>query len=130
MSSGRRAAASIAVAGAGGSSPTARSFLRAELDGVRFVDAARPDAAWSEETLRETDMLVLVADGAGRIDAGGASALAKVARERGALVAAIIVSPDGLAGRSPVLAALRDAADMVMVVRDSDDVRAVVAALR
>jgi cell division GTPase FtsZ len=130
VNAARRAGARIAVTGVGASSEIARSFLRAELVGVRLVEPGQPDASAAEDALRETDMLVLVADGTETAEDGRAKALAGAARERGILIAAIVVSPDGVLGRSPLLAALRDAADMIMIVRDGADVHAVIAALR
>ncbi len=119
----RRATARIVVTGTSAASATARSFLRAELDGVRFLDAT--DGA----ALDGADMLVFVADADEVTDEPRTAALAAAARERGMLVAAVVAGGDR-AGRSPLLAALRDAADMVMIVREPADVRAVVAALR
>lgn len=130
MNAARRAGARIAVTGVGGSSEIARSFLRAELVGVRLVEPGPADASSAEDALRETDMLVLVADGTDTAEDGRAGALAGAARERGILIAAIVVSRDGVLGRSPLLAALRDAADMIMIVRDGADVHPVIAALR
>lgn len=130
MSAARRAAAHIVVTGTAGSSATARSFLRAELDGVRFLDGARTDAGRTgDAALDGADMLVFVADADETADEPRTAALAAAARERGILVAAVLAGGDR-AGRSPLLAALRDAADMVMIVREPGDVQAVVAALR
>jgi|GEM_PF-3436340 len=119
----RRATARIVVTGTAAASAAARSFLRAELDGVRFLDAT--DGA----ALDGADMLVFVADAGEVTDEPRTAALAAAARERGILVAAVVAGGDR-AGRSPLLATLRDAADMVMIVREPADVRAVVAALR
>lgn len=129
MSAARRAGARIVVTAAAQPGAAARSFLRAELDGVTFLDLARSQAADARETLRGADMLVFVAGAADTADEPSTAALAQAARERGILVAAIVVGQDGR-GRSPLLGALREAADMVMVVRDPDDVHAVVSALR
>ncbi len=118
-----RAAARIAVTGGS----AARSFLRAELDDVRFLT---PDPGESAEALRDADMLVFVADGAETPDGARIAALAEAARSRGILVAAVIVADERNPGRSPLLATLRDAADMVIVIREPGDVQAVVAALR
>ena len=118
-----RAAARIAVTGGA----AARSFLRAEFDDVRFLT---PDSGEGAEALRDADMLVFVADGAEAPDEARIAALAASARARGILVAALIVAGERSAGRSPLLAALRDAADMVIVIREPGDVQAVVAALR
>jgi hypothetical protein len=136
VSTTRRAGARIAVTGAGPASTAARSFLRAELDGVRVLAFERADGGWRHDdsqlgdVLAETDMLVFVVDADETAQESHTTTLAEAARERGILVAAIIVGRDRVFGRSALLAALRDAADMVMVVRDPDDVRAVVAALR
>lgn len=118
-----RAAARIAVSGGS----AARSFLRAELDDVRFVTLGPGESAGS--ALRDADMLVFVADGSEAPDDAPIAALAEAARTRGLLVAALIVG-GARSGRSPLLSALRDAADMVMVIREADDIQAVVAALR
>ena len=137
-----RAGARIVVAGAARPGTAARSFLRAELDDVRFLDDGRfadddrsldsartGAAALPDDTLRGADMLVFVADAADAVDEPGTVALAQAARERGMLVAAVIVGHDRT-GRSPLLEVLREAADMVMFVRDPGDVHAVVSALR
>jgi hypothetical protein len=118
-----RAAARIAVTGGS----AARSFLRAELDDVRFLT---PESGENAEALGDADMLVFVADVAEAPDGARIAALADTARSRGILVAALIVGGDRRPGPSPLLATLREAADMVMVVRESGDVQAVVAALR
>jgi hypothetical protein len=118
----KRAGARIAVTGAGGASAAAGALLRAELDGVRVID----DAA----ALDDADMLVFVADAGDAVDAPRTAAFAEAARERGILVAALVTSADRRRGRSALLAALREAADMVVVVRDRGEVASVVAALR
>jgi cell division GTPase FtsZ len=130
VSLARRTGARIAVTGAGPSSTAARAFLRAELDGVRYASFERADGGALEDVLTDTDMLVFVAGADEAVDKSLASALAAAARERGVLVAAIVVHRERSAGPSALLGALREAADMVMIVRDPDDVRAVVAALR
>ena len=119
----RRAGARITVTGA-----AARSFLRAELDGVRFL--ASDAGSELGETLRETDMLVFVVDARHVAQMRHPVAVAEAARDRGILVAAIVVSDKAVLGRSPLLAALREAADMVMIVSDREAARAVIAALR
>jgi len=117
-----RAAARIAVTGGS----AARSFLRAELDDVRFLT---PESGEGVEALRDADMLVFVADVSETPDDARIARLAAEARERGILVAALIVGVER-SGPSPLLATLREAADMVMVIREAEDVQAVVAALR
>jgi hypothetical protein len=126
----RRAGARIAVTGAAASSSAARSFLRAELEGVRFLAFGAAGAVPIDDALRDADMLVFVAGEREPIDELRTAQLAEAARSRGILVAAIVVSEDRALGRSPLLAALRDAAEMVMIVRDPEAVLAVVAALR
>jgi hypothetical protein len=75
-------------------------------------------------------MLVLIASADEHADEAAAR-LAGAARDGGLLVAAILVcGDDASAARSDVLASVRDAADLVMVVREAEDVRAIVAALR
>ena len=107
-----RAGAQIAVIGTG--------FLAFECaQGTQLDDA-----------LRDADMLVFVVDAAETADEGRLAAIAATAHDRGILVAALVVGEDRTFGRSALLAALRDAADMVMIVRDRDAVVAVVAALR
>jgi hypothetical protein len=128
VNAARRASARIAVTGAGAESTAARAYLRAELDGVRFV-APGGDGAAVAGALHDVDVLVFLASAGERADAAVISKLAEAAHERGLLVAALLVG-DERGGASPLLAALRDAADMVMVVRDPDDARAVIAALR
>ncbi len=123
IAAARRAGARITVTGT-----AARSFLRAELDGVRFL---APDAVGDlDEMLRETDMLVFVTDARDVAQMPHPIAVAEAARDRGILVAAIVVSDKAALGRSPRLAALREAADMVMIVSDAEAARAVIAALR
>lgn len=129
MNTARRAGARIIVAGAVPPGPAARSFLRAELDDVRLLDAGPPDSADIERALHGADMLVFVAGAAEATDERRTAALADAARKRGMLVAAVVVGNDH-AGRPGLLATLREAADMVMFVRDPDDVHAVVSALR
>ena len=129
VSVARRAGARIVVTGTATPSAVARSFLRAELDEVRFLDAGPTEPADLREALNGADMLVFVAGAADTADENRTAALAEAARERGMLVAAMVVGHD-VPGRSPLLEALREAADMVMFVRDPDDVHAVVSALR
>lgn len=128
MTRTRRAAARIAVTGAGPSDGAARAFLRAELDGVRY----QPFAAESEfdGALIGADMLVFVARAVEPVDERRIHAVASAARGRGILVAAIVVDTSAPVAGSRLLASFREAADMVMVVREPDDVRAVIAALR
>jgi cell division GTPase FtsZ len=118
------------VTGTGTSAGAARSFLRAELDGVRFVAFERADAAELNAALRETDIVVFVAGATDPANERQIAAVAEAARERGILLAAVVVTANRSSGPSPLLAALRDAADMVMILRDAGDVHAVVAALR
>jgi saccharopine dehydrogenase-like NADP-dependent oxidoreductase len=126
----RRAAARLTITGPGASASAARSFLRAELDGVRFFALDRADAPDLDEALRDTDIVVFVAGANDTVDEHGIAAVARAAREGGVLLAAVVVTTDRAFGTSPLLAALRDAADMVMILRDPADVHAVVAALR
>jgi len=120
----RRAGAHIAVTGSSGRSAAAAALLRAELDGVRIVAETNGAA-----DLHDADILLFVADAGETVDEPRTAALAAAARERGILIAALVVG-EGRAGGSPLLAALRDASDMVLMLRNADDVRAVVAALR
>lgn len=129
MSAVRRAAARIAIAGAGPAASAARAYLRAELDGVRFVAVEDGERDGAASALRDADMLVFVAEAHEVPDAAATARLADAAHERGMLVAALLVGPDR-GGASALLAVLRDAADMVMLLRDGDDARAVIAALR
>jgi len=124
----RRAAARIAVTGAGPSAGAARAFLRAELDGVRY----QPLEAQSEidGALGDADMLVFVAGAAEQVDEKRMHAVASAARGRGILVAAIVLDTGAPNAETRLLASFREAADMVMVVRDSQDAHAVIAALR
>jgi cell division GTPase FtsZ len=132
MNVDHRAAARVTVTGAGTSASAARSFLRAELDGVRFLDFERADAAALTAALRDTDMVVFVAGTTDTADKPRVAAIAGAARERGILLAAVVVvvPADGSIGSSALLATLRDAADMVMLLRDPRDVHAIIAALR
>jgi hypothetical protein len=119
-----RARARIVVSGGN----AARSFLRAELADVRFVTLASGENAG--DAVRDADMLVFVADEHEAPDKARIAALAEAARTRGILVAALIVAGERNPGPSPLLALLREAADMVIVIREAADVQAVVAALR
>jgi phosphoheptose isomerase len=125
----RRASARIAVTGAGAESTAARAYVRAELDGIRFVAPGGDDGAAVAGALHDVDVLVFLASAGERPNAALIAKVAEAAHERGVLVAALLVG-DERGGASPLLAALRDAADMVMVVHDPDDARAVIAALR
>ena len=125
----RRADARIAVAGTAPASTMAHSFLRAELDGVRVVDLASASDGL-DDALRDCDVLVFVANAGDLADETLTAALGDAARTRGILIAAVVVTPETSFGRSSLLGALRDTADMVMIVRDVADVHAVVAALR
>lgn len=128
MTRPRRAAARIAVTGAGPSDGAARAFLRAELDGVRyqpFVAEGELDGA-----IGNADMLVFVAGAAELVDERRTHTLASAARNRGVLVAAVVLDSGPPAADARLLTAFRDAADMVMIVREPDDVRALIAALR
>ncbi|HWT04538.1 MAG TPA: hypothetical protein VN224_02175 [Xanthomonadales bacterium] len=130
MNLSRRATARVMVTGAGAATSAARSFPRAELEGVRFLAFEHADDAELRSALRETDIVVFVAGATDAVDERRIAAVADAARERGILVAAVVAIEDRSFGRSPLLAALRDAADMVMLVRDPGDVHAIVAALR
>lgn len=134
MRAAGRAGARIAVTGAVPSSAAVRSFLRAELDGVRLLELgdgeASSDALAFDDALRGADVLVFVGDGSEVAAAEHTAALASAARERGMLVVAIVVDGGLARGPSRLLAVLRDAADMVMILRDAADAHAVVAALR
>jgi hypothetical protein len=125
----RRAGARIAVTGAGGSSEIARSFLRSELDGVHVVDLERCEGDALDESLAGANILVFVADAGDDPDEARIAAVADAAREHGILLSALVVDRRP-AMRSRLLGVLRDAVDMVMIVRDAEDVLAVVAALR
>ena len=88
------------------------------------LDAMRTDSFGLDDVDRA--MRRLSGDAA---DRAATERLASVAHERGILVATLLLGPDR-GTTSSLLAALRDAADMVMIVRDADDARAVIAALR
>ena len=124
----RRAAARIAVTGAGPSAGAARAFLRAELDGVRYQSLEAQNEF--DRGLADADMLVFVAGAAEQVDEKRMHAVASAARGRGILVAAIVLDTGAPDAETRLLASFREAADMVMVVREPDDVRAVIAALR
>ena len=103
MTHARRAAARIAV--------------------VESADDAAGEAALG------ADIVVFVADAGGTLDRARTVRIAENARERGTLVAAIVVDSDRRIG-SALLETLRDAADMVVIVRERADAEAVIAALR
>lgn len=130
MTTAQRRAAQIVVSGGGGTERAAAALLRAELDGIRYVRFSGADAATTEGELPDADMLVFVVDAGEAIDAACTAAIAEVARRRGMLVAALIVHAGASAGPSPTLAALRDAADIVVMPREADDITAILAALR
>lgn len=132
MTAAQRRGAEIVVSGGGGTERAAAALLRAELDGVRYVRFTAADAATVSRELPDADMLVFVVDADDGIDAACTATVAAVARRRGMLVAALIAraSASASAGPSPTLAALRDAADIVVMPRAADDITAIVAALR
>lgn len=120
--SARRARAAIAVAGTNAASAAMRTLLQAELEGVRSVA--------HERELDGCDMLVFLVDDDDAVDETATFGLAAGARSRGILVAALLVQTQPSLGTSPLLAALREAADMLLIVHDPADLVAVVAALR
>jgi hypothetical protein len=126
----RRRSAEIIVTGIGAGDATASAFLRAELDGVRYVSFERYDDEALEEAFREADMLVFVVGEGEAVDAARTQAVAAAARDRGFLVAALVVEDEEHAAGSPVLAAVREAADMVVIVREPAAITSIVAALR
>lgn len=130
MTAAQRRGAEIVVSGGGGTERAAAALLRAELDGVRYVRFTAADAATVSRELPDADMLVFVVDADDGIDAACTATVAAVARRRGMLVAALIARASASAGPSPTLAALRDAADIVVMPRAADDITAIVAALR
>jgi hypothetical protein len=111
-------------------SPVRRAGAQIALIGAGFLAFECAEGTQLDDTLRDADMLVFVVEAAETADQGRMAAIATIARDRGLLVAALVVGEDRTFGRSPLLAALRDAADMVMIVRERDAVAAVVAALR
>ncbi len=123
-----RAGARIAIAGAAPRSSAVAALRRAELDDVRFVEATGDESS----ELGDTDMLVFIAAADDVVDPAATRRIASAARERGILIAGVVtgVPPDDASAPSALLATLRDAADLVMVVREPSDVRAIVAALR
>lgn len=125
----QRRAAEIVVTGVGLGDVTASRFLRAELEGVRYVPFARYDAPALDEAFRDADMLVIIAGANEPVNATRTQAVADAARERGMMVAAMVVEA-GIAGGSPMLAVVRDAADMVVIVRDPAALTQIVSALR
>lgn len=126
----RAGEAQIAVTGVGGSGTGARAFLRAELGGVRYAELASHDEAPLADALDSADMLVFVADGDDAPDRRRTLAIAEAARRRGMLVAALVAGTEPLGTGAALLTTLRDAADMVVLIRDPRDVLEIVAALR
>lgn len=129
----RRAGARIVVTGASPSGTVASSFLRAELDGVHYHALGGANGAEGYGRLEGADMLLFVVDSSEPVDAARTAAVAAAARDRGILVGALVLAgaaAEPQAAGSELLAALRRAADTVVIVRDPHDLRAVVAALR
>ena len=106
------------------------AFLRAELDAVRSVRFSELAPAAIRRELGDADMLIFAAEATESADAERVTAIASVAREDGLLVAAVLAGGTELSGASPLLATLRDAADMVVLVKTRDAVRGVIEALR
>jgi hypothetical protein len=125
----RRRAAEIIVTGIGERDATASAFLRAELDGIRYVSFATYDAPALDDAFRDADMLIFAAGPGEHVDEERTKAIAAAAHDRGILVAALLL--EELASRGPLeLAVVRDAADMVVIVRDRSAIASIVAALR
>ncbi|MFN2461712.1 MAG: hypothetical protein ABR591_13690 [Candidatus Velthaea sp.] len=122
--------ARIVVTGTGSAEGTARTLLRAELRDVRYVAFPPANGAPPPDLFDGVDMLVFVAHARDTPDAAHTVAVAGVARSRGTLVSAVLVSAEPLVEHSPLLAVLRDAADNVMIVRDAASVPAILRALR
>jgi hypothetical protein len=100
----------------------------AERDARIVVAAVAGNPPTVEAALAGADILVFSANEGDVVDAPHVVRLADAARERGILVAATVVAPDDVPP-APLLAGLRSAVDVVMLVRDASTVPAVLAAL-
>jgi hypothetical protein len=81
-------------------------------------------------SLDDADMLLFLADADDRIDADALASTAEAARRSGILVASLIVLEEHPSADPDLLAALRDASEMVMVVLEARSVPEILAALR
>ncbi len=122
--------AQIVVTGVTSAEVMGGAFLRAELDAVRSVRFSDVTSPAIREELDDADMLIFVAEAGESADHERVMAIASIARDDGVLVAAILAGGTELGGASPLLATLRDAADMVVLVKTNQAVRGVIEALR
>jgi hypothetical protein len=125
-----RADARIVVTGTNGRDSAAKAVVRAELNDVHYVGFAHHTGDAIGAALGAPDMLLFVAGAADPIAAAVVGAVAGAARSQGTLVAALIVEAKAAAPNPALLTSLRDAADMVMIIRDDASIAQIVAALR
>ncbi len=81
------------------------------------------------DSLEEIDVVLFLADAAEGLDRERTLLVAGRARMRGILVAGALVD-DGVGEPSDALAILREATDMLMIVRDRASIDSIVQALR
>ncbi len=105
-----------------------RTARPAERDARIVVARVSGNPLTVDAALAGADILVFSAEPGDSVDAAHILRLADTARARGVLIAGIVIAPDDRPG-APVLAGLRAAVDVVMVVRDARTVPAVLAAL-
>jgi dienelactone hydrolase len=80
-------------------------------------------------SLDDADILLFLADADDPINAGAVASTAAAARRSGILVASLIVLDEHPSADPNLLAALRDASEMIMVVREARSVPEILAAL-
>ncbi len=123
--------ARILVAGVGGDEAIASAVIRAELLDIRYARYSGDEVASIPRDLDGIDMLVVAATAGRSIDRSALAALAQTARDSGVLIAAIVVMAEAHdAGDAVELAVLREAVDMLMVVRDADAIPGILRSLR
>ena len=81
------------------------------------------------DSLEGIDVVLFLVDAAEELDRDRTLLVAGRARMRGILVAGVLVD-DGACKRSAALAILREATDMLMIVRDRASIDSIVRALR
>jgi hypothetical protein len=97
---------------------------------VVVAKAGRHGTFAVERPLWDADVLLYLAAADDPVDADAVASTASLARRRGILVAALIVLGDHPSADPDLLAALRDASEMIMIVREACSVPEILAALR
>jgi predicted LPLAT superfamily acyltransferase len=84
----------------------------------------------ADSSLDDADVLLFLADAQDPVEAAAVASTAAAARRSGILVASLIVLGAHPSADADLLAALRDASEMIMVVREPRSVAEILAALR